>query len=439
MSQVEFYTAEEYGGHVRHLDGKRLEFVVSAYLVRDNKVSLIQHKDLNMWLPPGGHLRPSEDPTTAVLREIREETGWSSEIVRSDRLYYEPGRVWQLALPRYVQCELIAEPHSAPHVHVNLAYFCRATVEGGPIDPTEGAAEWFSMHDLDTLDRLFPHTRMNAVAAIREIGSVVPERLVLEKDRFLVPIGGRCPFECAYCYTKRHDIYFGEPNPQRTFELVERLYREVGPGFTAQLGYDNDPFIDPRLGLDILSRLVWLPVHLGFSTKAKISAETAGRLSFIRKLKMAEGYNLSGLVTITCMESSSRLEPRAPTPGARLETVARLAEAGIPVLINLRPVLPGEVQQNELKGVIERAREYGALGVVLGAFWSDPEGIVSSGLEVSMSSTQTKMSWAPHGVAWLRYEDEAITKMLLSYAQQCGLEAFESSADAVRFLNARCD
>src|SRR3712207_4462441 len=36
-----------------------------------------------------------------------------------------------------------------------------------------------------------------------------------------------------------------------------------------------------------------------------------------------------------------RIEPRAPTPESRLRAVARLAEAGIDVGVNVMPVLPG--------------------------------------------------------------------------------------------------
>lgn len=48
-------------------------------------------------------------------------------------------------------------------------------------------------------------------------------------------------------------------------------------------------------------------------------------------------------VTITTLdrELARRIEPRAPTPEARLRAVARLREAGIDVGVNVMPVLPG--------------------------------------------------------------------------------------------------
>src|SRR3712207_7927756 len=45
-----------------------------------------------------------------------------------------------------------------------------------------------------------------------------------------------------------------------------------------------------------------------------------------------------------------RIEPRAPTPESRLRAVARLAEAGIDVGVNVMPVLPrSEEHTSELQ------------------------------------------------------------------------------------------
>lgn len=51
---------------------------VSALVIvpaADPLVLLHQHKRYPLVLPPGGHVEPQENPWTAVLRELREETG----------------------------------------------------------------------------------------------------------------------------------------------------------------------------------------------------------------------------------------------------------------------------------------------------------------------------------------------------------------------------
>jgi DNA repair photolyase len=60
-------------------------------------------------------------------------------------------------------------------------------------------------------------------------------------------------------------------------------------------------------------------------------------------------------------ELARRIEPRAPTPEARLRALGRLAEAGIDVGINVMPVLPGITDRPAmLDAVIRRVSEAGA-------------------------------------------------------------------------------
>jgi DNA repair photolyase len=54
-------------------------------------------------------------------------------------------------------------------------------------------------------------------------------------------------------------------------------------------------------------------------------------------------------------ELARRIEPRAPTPEARLRAVARLAEAGIDVGVNVMPVLPGITDGAEAMDALVRA------------------------------------------------------------------------------------
>lgn len=455
-SGVEFYPTENYLEYLDIFQGLPVEFVTSAYLVQDNKVCLINHKDLNRWLPPGGHVFAEDVPANhvcienrfkavfkevlheAVLREIREETGWDSEIVDGKKLLYcENAKVYQIPSPRYVQYELIEEEGRKRHVHVNLVYFCKPTRLVEQPSESEGAIEWFGLHELDNLESLFPHTRMNAIAAILELGSIVPDCLAVDNGRVLVPIGGRCVYKCLYCYTKRHDVYFGEPNPAKTATLVSEICRRYPSlTITAQLGYDNDPFENPELGLDIITKLAWLPVHIGFSTKAYVSESTANALSIIRRIKNERGLNLSGLVTLTAFETAPKLEPCAPSPHQRLKSVKHLSERGIPILINLRPLLPDDVPQREIDKILYLAKEAGALGVVIGAFWADPEEVVMGGLTPPTSvGVKRKAPWSPHGLEWIRYEDAGVVSKIKEECSRLGLKVFMSSADAVNFLN----
>jgi 8-oxo-dGTP pyrophosphatase MutT (NUDIX family) len=48
---------------------------VAAVLIHQNKVLLVKHKKLGMWLSPGGHIEADELPHAAAEREFWEETG----------------------------------------------------------------------------------------------------------------------------------------------------------------------------------------------------------------------------------------------------------------------------------------------------------------------------------------------------------------------------
>ena len=46
-------------------------------VVDDGHMLLVDHRNAQMWLPPGGHVDPGEYPRTTVLRELAEELGLS--------------------------------------------------------------------------------------------------------------------------------------------------------------------------------------------------------------------------------------------------------------------------------------------------------------------------------------------------------------------------
>lgn len=66
-------------------------------------------------------------------------------------------------------------------------------------------------------------------------------------------------------------------------------------------------------------------------------------------------------ISLTTLDAwlSSRLEPRATVPAARLRAIARLTEAGVPVRVMAAPVIPG-LTDVELPAILSAARDAGA-------------------------------------------------------------------------------
>ena len=57
------------------------DFVAGAFIVKDGEVLFLNHRKLDMWLMPGGHVEPGETPDEAAVRETLEETGFEVEVV----------------------------------------------------------------------------------------------------------------------------------------------------------------------------------------------------------------------------------------------------------------------------------------------------------------------------------------------------------------------
>lgn len=88
----------------------RLRVAVAA-IIADNegRVLLQQRADNGYWGLPGGGVEPGESVTTAVHREVWEETGYTIEVVRLIGVYSDPANYQVVRYPdgnviHYVTC-----------------------------------------------------------------------------------------------------------------------------------------------------------------------------------------------------------------------------------------------------------------------------------------------------------------------------------------------
>ena len=115
-------------------------FTVTGFVVHEGRTLLLWHPLLQMWVPPGGHVEPDEDPQTAVLREVREETGLEVRVMSGgEALGIDYPR--QLAAPVTILLENSAEP-GRPHQHIDLIYFCEPAVEPPPLRQDDSRLTW---------------------------------------------------------------------------------------------------------------------------------------------------------------------------------------------------------------------------------------------------------------------------------------------------------
>jgi 8-oxo-dGTP diphosphatase len=112
-------------------------------VVDDGHILLVDHKNAQLWLPPGGHVEPNEHPRKTVVRETQEELGFVS--------------AHEIQAPLMVTCSTTVGL-TAGHVDVSLWYVVHAR-RGQKIsfDKTEfNAVKWFEFGQVP-LHRSDPH------------------------------------------------------------------------------------------------------------------------------------------------------------------------------------------------------------------------------------------------------------------------------------------
>ena len=117
-------------------------FTVSGFVSQQGHTALHWHR-LGLWLPPGGHIEPDEDPITAVLREVREETGLVAEVVPTAHAYAHT-QPRQLAPPVTIGVyDIAAGDLHLPraHQHVDFVYFTRP-LPGQALRLPDGGDGW---------------------------------------------------------------------------------------------------------------------------------------------------------------------------------------------------------------------------------------------------------------------------------------------------------
>jgi ADP-ribose pyrophosphatase YjhB (NUDIX family) len=152
----------------------RRHFTATGFLVHENKTLLLWHPRLQAWMPPGGHLEPDEDPVSAVLREVAEETGLAADVVPLAPAFpfAYPG---QIQPPYLILLEDSFEPGDR-HKHIDFVYFCRLA---GGVDaaPRPGStARWVDEGALRPNETLAEDVRALAIKSIEAVNQAVALR-----------------------------------------------------------------------------------------------------------------------------------------------------------------------------------------------------------------------------------------------------------------------
>ncbi len=190
-------------------------------------------------------------------------------------------------------------------------------------------------------------------------------------DRSINPYRG-CEHGCAYCFARPSHAYLGL-SPGLDFE-TRLFYKPDAPELLREelsarryqpapiaLGINTDAYqpVERKLGL---TRRILEVLH---ECRHPVSIVTKSAL-IERDLDLLADMAANGLVqiafSITTLKPqlARNLEPRAAAPARRLQSVAALAGAGIPVSVLVAPLIP-MLNDEELEAVMRAARDAGAI------------------------------------------------------------------------------
>jgi DNA repair photolyase len=179
-----------------------------------------------------------------------------------------------------------------------------------------------------------------------------------------------CEFACKYCYARythefmemRDGVDFEQKiyAKQHAADLLRQELRKVKPGEDIALGTATDPYQPIEKKLEITRAILQeisrhSGLEVGIVTK---SAMVTRDIDVLREVATNNRISVSFTVTTVDAELARILEPRAPRPDLRLESLKKLREAGIRAGVICAPVLPGITDgPKQLEAVVKAAAE----------------------------------------------------------------------------------
>jgi DNA repair photolyase len=182
-----------------------------------------------------------------------------------------------------------------------------------------------------------------------------------------------CEFACKYCYARythefmelREGVDFERKIfvKQHTAELLRHELKKVKRGEQIAIGTATDPYQPAERRYEVTRAILGelaghAGLEIGIVTKSNLVTRDA---EILRRLAEKNAVFVNVTVTTVNVELARKLEPRAPRPDLRLETVRQLNLAGVNAGVICAPVLPEITDKpRDLEALVKAAREAGA-------------------------------------------------------------------------------
>lgn len=153
---------------------------------------------------------------------------------------------------------------------------------------------------------------------------------------------------------------------QKTLRTGSDRHLALIAGETITIGTATDPYQPAERRFRITRQILQvLAEHPGLECRIITKSPLVTRdIDVLKRIARHSRINIHMSLISTDRDLARRIEPRAPTPDARLRAIRRLREAGIDVGVNVMPILPGITDAPaQLDDLVRRIAETGATHV----------------------------------------------------------------------------
>lgn len=185
-----------------------------------------------------------------------------------------------------------------------------------------------------------------------------------------------CAHGCSYCYARPSHEYLGFGSgtdferrlvikPRAPELLREAFDKRSWQGELLVFSGVTDCYQPIEARFELTRRCLEVcrdyrnPVHL--ITKSTLVERD---IDLLAELQARASASVSVSVTFWDAEVARAVEPYVPTPKRRVETIRRLSEAGIPVVVHVAPVIAG-LSDKDMLPILQAAREAGATSAMM--------------------------------------------------------------------------
>jgi mutator protein MutT len=114
----------------------RVASAAAAVFDEQKRILLHRRTDNGKWSLPGGMIEIGETAEQAVVREVREETGYEVRVTRLIGIYSDPAHT------------SVTYPEGNTVHYINLLFECEVLSGAPQLNEESSAIEWFSPEDL---------------------------------------------------------------------------------------------------------------------------------------------------------------------------------------------------------------------------------------------------------------------------------------------------